>query len=394
MPSRRAAQPPSACRPSDAMCAAAGTQGPSLRSRTALGGIALALVVLGTVGTAGSTLALMAGSATDGSSFGAGSIFPGVRTVAAWSVGDSSSGTEVDKSDPLSYSADTLVSATGAFAAAFAATRFMQWDYNHSLAAGLAVSSPTFNLRVLPNAAAQTACWYIEVRRTSTNALLATHGTAVAPYGCVTGSTYATVSVALPEVSTTDIANDLRIKLFANETAAAAVKIDLATVTGSTAYGSFSLYEETMSNAATGTATITPWSLATVDATVISNATNWTTAFAATRYLRFTFDPGVPVGSAITSASFTHTYQSTTAATSCYYFEVYSGATLLGTHGSAATPVSCATNAAWVTDTVTLAEVNSVARANGVQVRMYVRNSGSSKTRHDRVLLSLTYSRP
>ena len=34
-------------------------------------------------------------------------------------------------------------------------------------------------------------------------------------------------------------------KLFVNETAAAPVKIDMATVTGSTSYGSFSLYEET-----------------------------------------------------------------------------------------------------------------------------------------------------
>ncbi len=56
--------------------------------------------------------------------------------------------------------------------------------------------------------------------------------------------------------------------------------------------------------------------------------------------------------------------------------------------------MSCATNAAWVTDAVTLPEVYSVAKANGVQVKMYVKNSSSSKTRHDQVLRKLTYSRP
>jgi hypothetical protein len=368
----------------------------SLRSRTVLGVavfVLLSTAVLGGV-AAGSTLAQMTAAGTTGSAFTAGSIFPAVRSSAAWNVRDSSSGTEVDKSDPFSYAGDSLVTATGAFPVAFSATRYVQWDYNDSLPAGLPVSSTSFNLRMIPNAAAQIACWYIEVRRISTGALLASHGSALLSYACATGATYSTVTVSLPEVTTTDIANDLRIKLFVNETGAAAVKIDLATVSGSTAYGSFNLYEKTWTNAATGTATVTPWALATVDAVVFSNATNWTTTFAATRYLRYTFDPAVPAGSVLTSATLSHTYQSTTAATSCYYFEVYSGATLIGTHGSAATPVSCATNAAWISDTVTLAEVNSVAIANGVQIRMYVKNSGSSKTRHDRVLLNLTYSRP
>lgn len=369
---------------------------PSLRTRTVLGAIAFVLLSMAVgVGVGGgTTLARMTAAGTTGSSYTAGSIFPAVRSSAAWNVRDSSSGTEVDKSNPFSYAGDSLVTASGSFAVAFVATRYLQWDYNDSLPAGIAVSSSNFNLRVIPNAAAQIACWYIEVRRASTGALIASHGSALLSYACATGATYSTVSVSLPEVTTTDIANDLRIKLFVNETAAAPVKVDLATVTGSTPYGSFSLYEETWTNAATGTATATPWSLATIDAVVFSNATNWTTAFAATRYLRYTFDPAVPAGSVLTGATLSHTYQSTTAATSCYYFEVYSGATLIGTHGSAASPVSCATNAAWISDTVTLAEVNSIAIANGVQVRMYVKNSGSSKTRHDRVLLNLTYSRP
>ena len=365
-------------------------------SRVVLGVAAITLALVGAfAGTRPlATLAVMTSASTTGSSITSGSIFPAVRSTAAWNVRDSSSGTEVDKSDPFSYAGDSLVTASGSFAVAFSATRYLQWDYNDSLPAGLTVTSTTFNVRMIPNAAAQTACWYIEVRRASTNALIASHGSALLSYACATGSTYSTVSVSLPEVTTTDIANDLRIKLFVNETAAAPVKIDLATVSGSTSYGSFSLYEETWTNAATGTATVAPWALATVDAVVFSNATNWTTTFAATRYLRYTFDPGVPAGSVLTSATLSHTYQSTTVATSCYYFEVYSGATLIGTHGSAATPVSCATNAAWISDTVTLAEVNSVAIANGVQVRMYVKNSGSSKTRHDRVFLNLTYSRP
>jgi hypothetical protein len=355
--------------------------------------LGVSIVVAGGAG-GGWSLAKMTDTATTSGTFGTGTIFPGVRTVSAWSAGDSSSGVQTDVSDSLSFSGDGRVFTSGNFAAAFATTRYEQWDFNGSIATGIAVSTASFNFRVIPASSAQTTCWYIEVRRTSTNALLATHGSAASPYACATGSTYATVSVNLPEVTTTTIADDLRIKLFANETAATSIKIDLATVTGTTAYGAYHLYENTSIDSSTTTPVTTPWSLATVDATALTTSSNWTTAFAATRYLLFTFDPGVPTSSVITNATLTHVYKSSTAVTTCYYFEVYSGATLLGTHGSAATPVSCATNAAWVTDTITLAEVNSVARANGVQVKMYVKNSGSRTSLLDQVLLSLTYSRP
>ena len=58
--------------------------------------------------------------------------------------------------------------------------------------------------------------------------------------------------------------------------------------------------------------------------------------------MKFTFDPDVPTGSVITSASIDFYYKPNTGSdTVCWYFETYNGATLLGTHGSTGTPVSC-----------------------------------------------------
>ena len=100
--------------------------------------------------------------------------------------------------------------------------------------------------------------------------------------------------------------------------------------------------------------------------------------------------PGA-INSVVTAATFDHSFKSSTSGpSSCYYFEVYSGATLLATHGSTSTPVSCATTS-FVTDHVTLSEVNTDTLANSVVIKVYVKNSGSSKTIDDLDTLTLTY---
>jgi hypothetical protein len=135
--------------------------------------------------------------------------------------------------------------------------------------------------------------------------------------------------------------------------------------------------------------------LATVTLTVRSTAyisdTGWGAAFDAARRLDFTFPPYVAAGSTIASATFRHTYRSAAGGTTCYYVEVYSGATLIGTHGSAGSPVSCATTA-FVTDTITLPEINSATRANTVTVRLYLRNSAGGRSEHRTATLDLDYS--
>jgi len=129
--------------------------------------------------------------------------------------------------------------------------------------------------------------------------------------------------------------------------------IDRATITGSTAYQSFVLYEKSSTDRSTGTATTTPWSLSTAEGTAYASAANWTTAYNSARYLSFTFGAYVPTGAAVTDVTLTHTWKGSTAGKNfCYFIQVYNGATLLGAHGSSSSPYHCDSTAAWVTDTI------------------------------------------
>ena len=181
------------------------------------------------------------------------------------------------------------------------------------------------------------------------------------------------------------------------------MKEDLATVTGSTPYGSFALYEEIYRDRSTGTAATTNWSLAiSADSTTYINVSNWATTFAAARYMKFTFDPGVPTGSVITSASIDFYYKPNNGTdTVCWYFETYNGATLLGTHGSSGTPVSCNSTNVFSTDNVTLSELTTVTNANNLTIKVYMKDStasqegadGSGATQHE-LLPRLTIGSP
>ena len=68
------------------------------------------------------------------------------------------------------------------------------------------------------------------------------------------------------------------------------------------------------------------------------SASTWTTAFAATRYLKLTAPTYVPSGATVSGASFVHRYRRVTSGIVCWYMEVLQGTTVIGTHGSAADP--------------------------------------------------------
>jgi VCBS repeat-containing protein len=136
---------------------------------------------------------------------------------------------------------------------------------------------------------------------------------------------------------------------------------------------------------------------ATVTITIASSAytssSNWGTSFSPSRYLAVDFPAYVAPGSVVAGATFTHTYRSATAGdTTCTYLEVYQGATLIGTHGSAGAPLSCNSTWSWTTDVVPLPEVNSVARANNVRIVLYVRNSGGGRSLHRLMTVGIDYS--
>jgi autotransporter-associated beta strand protein len=135
----------------------------------------------------------------------------------------------------------------------------------------------------------------------------------------------------------------------------------------------------------------------TVTIEVLSNAyrssSPWATSFSPSRHLDLEFPAYVAAGSQVSGATFTHTYRSELAGdTICTYLEVYAGPTLLGTHGSAGSPLSCNGTAAWRTDVVALPEVDSVTRANSLRVVLYVRSSAGGRSLHQLATAGIDYS--
>ncbi|MEA2373773.1 MAG: hypothetical protein QOD53_236 [Thermoleophilaceae bacterium] len=314
-------------------------------------------------------------------------------TSSTWLLGDASSGTEGNTSAQPAF-ADARTFPTGNWPSAFNTSNYIEFDQNASLPAGFAVTGGSFNFKFAAAASGETACFWFEVRRASTGAVVGTHGSTASPAGCVTGTTLTTVNTSLPELNTTDLANDNRIRVYGRESAAKPFTIDLATVSGSTPTTAFTLYTNSYTDAANGTASTYPWGLTGSGGGIYTSSGSWANAFSTTRYLKQTFPAYIPAAATVTGATVKEAYRSTTSGkTACWYFEVYSGATLIGTHGSSAAPVSCNSTTAYTTDSVPLPEVNTPARANGLIVKMYmsISGGGARTSDHDLAQLVITY---
>jgi hypothetical protein len=303
-------------------------------------------------------------------------IFPGPRTVAAQDVRDASSGAEANKSDAFSY-ADAVVTSTST-AIASGTNRYLDFTLNSGRPGGLAVSSGMFNFRLASGGGAQAgnACFWFEVR--SGGSVIGTHGSYASATGCSAGTTQTTISTAVPEVTSTDQLNGLVVRVYPWETGGKTkvVNVDLATVTGSTPYSTFTAYETQWVDDTSGAPTTAPWFATAVDGTTYSEATSWPAAPSTTRYLKLTLDPGVPAGSVVTAVSLKNVWHASAAVTNggtlCYYVETFNGATSLGTHGSPASPQACtASGTVFSTDTIPLAEVNDATTANNLVIKLY-----------------------
>jgi hypothetical protein len=318
-------------------------------------------------------------------------IFPGSRTTGPRKISDTSSGVEVTSNDALSF-ADAVVTTTGNWTTAFASTRYLQYSMNSPLPAGVPVSSANFNFRMRPSTSTDSACYYFEVRRQSDNSLLGTHFSSSSPR-CVTGATFTTISTPLSEVTTSDIANDVYVKVFGRNSGSGPMQVDLATLTLSEFSTAETLFEEAYVDASTGTAAQTTWWTDAADAAQFTTVSAWPTAFSTLLYLQFTFPSHLPSAAVVTGAIFTHSYKSATAGdTVCHYFEVYSNTTLLAAHGSSATPFSCNSTTSFRSEAVSLPEVNTAAKANTVVIKDYVKDTTlAGKTIHDVDTLTVTY---
>jgi predicted ribosomally synthesized peptide with SipW-like signal peptide len=223
------------------------------------------LVLAGVLVCAGAgvgSLAFFTASADTTASLGAGRIFPGVRTTSAFIVGDrSGGGTSVDRSSPFALSDDGRTTTTGAWSTAFAGDRYLQFDLSAPLPASLPASSVSLALGLASASPSGTVCVYAQVRRISDDTPLATYGSAGSPIGCTSGTSQASFTVSLPVVASTDDANDLRVRIYGRNSAAAASVLDELTVSGTTPSAAFVLYPVRYTDAATSVANSSPWEL-------------------------------------------------------------------------------------------------------------------------------------
>jgi hypothetical protein len=358
---------------------------------------AVAAVVL-LASAAGAAIAAFSATTTNpGNTFTAAASFAATSTTAGYSVVDeSSNGQPVTTTWPYAFD-DSILFTTTAWATAYSATRYVDFDLNAPLpAGGRVVSSASFRMKFASTGGAGSgnACFYFEVRRASTGAVLGTYGSSGSPVACSAGATQGVSTTDISaQVTNTTIANDLRIRVFGVETGAKAWKIESGTITGSTTLGSFTLYPNTVLDAADGTPASDVWGMAAAGDNASFQTQGWPTAFSTSRLLTVTFPGYVPAGATVTSASVVHAYRAVTAGdNACWYFEVYNGATLIGTHGSSASPVSCNATGNFVTDTVAVPEIDTVAEANNAVVKVYMKiSTNKGKTLHDRLTLAVNY---
>lgn len=336
----------------------------------------LALALLGCCVAVGSTRSAFSQTTSNGGDvLSAARIFPGSRSTAAFDLRDASSGSEVNKSEPNSF-ADAIVdpSATGIGSGT---NRYIDYTMNSVRPASVPLSSAQFNYRVASKGGGGSgnACFWFEVRSGAT--VIGTHGSYASAVGCSVGTTQATFSTSLPEVTSTDQLNGLVLRVYVWETGSKGVNADMATVTGTTAYGtSYTAYPTQTTDDTSGTPATTVWALNGSDTTTYASAATWPSAApVSTKYLKLTLDPSVPTGAVINSVTLTNVWRPSSAVTNsgtlCYYAEVLNGTTSLATHGSSSTPLSCNALASNVSDSVSLPEVDGAAKANNLVVKLY-----------------------
>lgn len=354
----------------------------------------LAGLVLAAVGAGGVavTYGAFSGSTSNpGGSFSAKRVFPGTRTAAAWSVSDASTATATDVSDPLAYQ-DARSTTTTAWATTFASNRYLDFDYQASSPAGVAVSGITFSLRLLPTTSTDSICWYAETRVRSTDTLIAAHGSSGSPLYCETGTTFTTRTVSLTELATSDQLNDLRVRVYGRNTVAArASKVDLATVGATMLSATTTRYGDDLVDAAGGSPATTSWSLAAAGGTTYATGNNWKNAYSATRYISFSIDSlGIPAGAVITGATLQFAYGSPSGSSISWFCDVIAGGSTIATHGSSSAPISSTTTSR--TDAVSLPEVDTVAEANALTIKAYLWAAANNKpSSHDLVRLDVSW---
>ncbi len=364
-----------------------------LRSRRAKA----AVVALGVAGllapAAAAVAAFSASTATAPATFTSAGSYGTTGTWPSYDIRDASDGSESTPPDSLSAADGDWYQTGSGFPAAFDDARHVDFVFNAPLQPGLAVTSAAFEMHFASEGPFNS--WlYVEVYRRSTMTLL-TSTPVGSPY-FADPDDITVVTLPLDAfVPTAEVANDLLVRAVVqndNSGPNDGLRIDQATLTGTTPLGAFSLGRESVVDTA-GPPLVRPWPLVAVDGTEYSPATPWTPAFSGSRYVRYVFPSPVPTGTPVTAVKLHHAFRPAAGGEVCYYFDVLSDVgTVLGTHGSTASPYSCNATGAVQQDEIVLPELVGSDAINGFQVRMYWRTGGGSyESRSDRLAVEATY---
>lgn len=190
-------------------------------------------------------------------------IFRGDRDTPAFVINDTSSGSATDGSYPIAFASDSRYFTTVAWPAAFDSARYLELDLNSPLPAGLVASGGQLSLRFTGDSGGASTCVYVELRRISTGALLSSHGSSGSPLGCTSGTTYTTLTPLLSAVTTSDLANDLRVRIYGRDSGATGpIRLDQVVVSGSSPYASYTLYPILTRDVHDGRTDVIRWALA------------------------------------------------------------------------------------------------------------------------------------
>lgn len=354
------------------------------------------LVLLGTlVGAGGGATfgAFSSGTANPANDFTADRIYLGGRATTAWDVTDAANGTPVDASDPVALD-DGKYLTTKSWPVSFSADNYIELDLASPLPDGLVASGAAFELAFADerNQGGDEVCFYFDVRRASTGTVIGTHGGPGAPIACQNRQTVLETSTPLPEVTSSEIGNDLRIRVYAAHSRDSQMRLHRAAATFGYFGHTWALNEVRLDDRADGTSASSPWSLAFADGDELQTS-SWATSFAAGRYLELRFPPDhVPSGAYVNGGTLTHRYRPQAAGrTFCYWLEVYSGPELLAGHGSPGSPLACSSSGSPSTETTDLPEIDAGADADNLAVRIYGRSTPPGASLHDQVRLDVDY---
>lgn len=336
----------------------------------------------------GMTFAVFTGAASSaGPTITTKRVFPAVRGGPAWVVQDSSGGGAGVVADaPLAINNDNRYpTSAGTWPVAFAANEYIDFDMNAPLPGGMPIVGATFNYswRTAGGAAGNTCVQY-ETRNRTTGTIISTH--AFNPADCTSAGI--TRAIALPELTSSDLANGVRVRVYHRHPSNRGSDTDIATITG-TGYSAFTLYPVQHIDASVAVPVTTVWPFSASDGVAYTSNSTWTAAQNAGRYLRLTYPGYVPAGAVVTGATFTHRFRGLAGGSPCFSLDVYSGATFLANHVGPCPPVG----AGYQTTTIPLPEINTVAEANSVVIRLYQWTPGGARrTETDEASVGVNWS--